>query len=63
MVLFQVIGRNGGEDTLAHWPFASGMNIEECTCETLKYLDKVWSSLSSSGDLLGSHFFSGLVIF
>ncbi|KAG5076121.1 hypothetical protein JHK82_054816 [Glycine max] len=44
----QVIGRNGGEDTLAHWPIASGMNIEECTCEILKYLDKVWSSLSSS---------------
>ncbi|RZB94315.1 sacsin-like [Glycine soja] len=44
----QVIGRNGGEDTLAHWPIASGMNIEECTCEILKYLDKVWGSLSSS---------------
>ncbi|KAL2560101.1 hypothetical protein AAZV13_20G002600 [Glycine max] len=44
----RVIGRNGGEDTLAHWPIASGMNIEECTCEILKYLDKVWSSLSSS---------------
>ncbi|KAK7308413.1 hypothetical protein VNO77_42018 [Canavalia gladiata] len=44
----QVIGRNGGEDTLAHWPIASGMNIEECTCEILKYLDKLWGSLSSS---------------
>ncbi|KAL9324800.1 hypothetical protein ACSQ67_005445 [Phaseolus vulgaris] len=44
----QVIGRNGGEDTLAHWPIASGMNIEECTCEILKYLDKIWGSLSSS---------------
>nr|KYP37061.1 Sacsin [Cajanus cajan] len=44
----QVIGRNGGEDTLAHWPIASGMNIEECTCEILKYLDKNWGSLSST---------------
>ncbi|KAK7349013.1 hypothetical protein VNO80_23837 [Phaseolus coccineus] len=44
----QVIGRNGGEDTLAHWPIASGMNIEECTCKILKYLDKIWGSLSSS---------------
>ncbi|KAI4356900.1 hypothetical protein L6164_000883 [Bauhinia variegata] len=45
----KVIGNNGGEDTLAHWPVASGvMNIEECTCEILKYLDKVWGSLSSS---------------
>ncbi|XP_019420625.1 PREDICTED: sacsin isoform X1 [Lupinus angustifolius] len=44
----QVIGKNGGEDTLAHWPIASGMNIEECTCEILKYLGKIWDSLSSS---------------
>lgn len=51
MVLPQEIGKNGGEDTLAHWPIASGMNIEECTCQILKYLDKVWSSLSSSGNL------------
>ncbi|KAI9084975.1 hypothetical protein K1719_032967 [Acacia pycnantha] len=44
----ELIGKNGGEDTLAHWPIASGMNIEECTCQILKYLDKLWSSLSSS---------------
>lgn len=45
----QVIGKNGGEDTLAHWPIASGLkNIEECTCEILKYLDKIWGSLSPS---------------
>ncbi|KAL1292332.1 hypothetical protein AAHE18_20G264300 [Arachis hypogaea] len=44
----QVIGENGGEDTLSHWPIASAMNIEECTCEILKYLDKIWGSLSSS---------------
>ncbi|XP_059447074.1 uncharacterized protein LOC132178626 isoform X3 [Corylus avellana] len=45
----QVIGRNGGEDTLAHWPTASGlMTIDEACCEVLKYLDKVWGSLSSS---------------
>ncbi|XP_027359772.1 sacsin [Abrus precatorius] len=44
----QVIGRNRGEDTLAHWPIASGMNIEECICEILKYLDKNWDLLSSS---------------
>ncbi|KAK4261932.1 hypothetical protein QN277_004866 [Acacia crassicarpa] len=44
----KLIGKNGGEDTLAHWPIASGMKIEECTCQILKYLDKLWSSLSSS---------------
>ncbi|CBI27138.3 unnamed protein product, partial [Vitis vinifera] len=45
----QIIGRNGGEDTLAHWPTASGMmTIDEASCEVLKYLDKVWGSLSSS---------------
>ncbi|KAG6773689.1 hypothetical protein POTOM_021004 [Populus tomentosa] len=45
----QVIGRNGGEDTLAHWPTSSGMMaVDEASCEVLKYLDKVWSSLSSS---------------
>ncbi|RVW65135.1 hypothetical protein CK203_035785 [Vitis vinifera] len=44
------ICRNGGEDTLAHWPTASGMmTIDEASCEVLKYLDKVWGSLSSSG--------------
>ncbi|CAB4295974.1 unnamed protein product [Prunus armeniaca] len=45
----QIIGRNGGEDTLAHWPTASGMmTIDEASCEVLKYLDKIWNSLSSS---------------
>jgi sacsin len=49
----QVIGRNGGEDTLAHWPTTSGlMTIDEACCEVLKYLDKVWGSLSSSGRFL-----------
>ncbi|KAF7808225.1 sacsin [Senna tora] len=55
------IGKNGGEDTLAHWPIASGMNIEECTCQILKYLDKVWGSLSSS-ELLGSSVFLSFII-
>ncbi|KAK4397028.1 Sacsin [Sesamum angolense] len=45
----QVIGRNGGEDTLAHWPAVSGIKtIDEASLEVLKYLDKVWGSLSSS---------------
>ncbi|KAK1566595.1 hypothetical protein Q3G72_001766 [Acer saccharum] len=45
----QVIGKNSGEDTLAHWPITSGMmTIDEASCEVLKYLDKVWGSLSSS---------------
>ncbi|XP_068639684.1 uncharacterized protein [Aristolochia californica] len=43
----QIIGRNGGEDTLMHWPISSGlMSIEEASCEILKYLDKTWGSLS-----------------
>ncbi|KAL3718738.1 hypothetical protein ACJRO7_003791 [Eucalyptus globulus] len=45
----QVIGRNGGEDTLAHWPIASGMmTVNDATLVILKYLDKLWDSLSSS---------------
>ncbi|KAI3443790.1 hypothetical protein Pfo_000455 [Paulownia fortunei] len=45
----QVIGGNGGEDTLAHWPAVSGIKtIDEASLEVLKYLDKVWRSLSSS---------------
>jgi sacsin len=53
----QVIGRNGGDDTLAHWPTTSGlMTIDEACCEVLKYLDKVWGSLSSSGGFLFLYF-------
>ncbi|XP_024933308.3 uncharacterized protein LOC107406217 isoform X3 [Ziziphus jujuba] len=45
----QIVGKNGGEDTLAHWPTASGMmTIDEASCEVLKYLDKIWGSISSS---------------
>ncbi|XWS54336.1 hypothetical protein CRYUN_Cryun10bG0081200 [Craigia yunnanensis] len=45
----QIIGKNGGEDTLAHWPTASGMmTIDDASYEVLKYLDKIWGSLSSS---------------
>ncbi|KAF9624036.1 hypothetical protein IFM89_007734 [Coptis chinensis] len=45
----QVVGRNGGEDTLAHWPISSGMiTIEEASCEVLSYLDKIWGTLSTS---------------
>ncbi|KAL4347431.1 hypothetical protein GQ457_17G023690 [Hibiscus cannabinus] len=45
----QIIGKNGGEDTLAHWPTASGMmTIDDASLEVLKYLDKTWGSLSSS---------------
>ncbi|KAL3502258.1 hypothetical protein ACH5RR_036707 [Cinchona calisaya] len=45
----QVIGRNNGEDTLAHWPAASGSKtIDEASFEVLKYLENVWGSLSSS---------------
>ncbi|PKI36687.1 hypothetical protein CRG98_042917, partial [Punica granatum] len=45
----QVIGKNGGEDTLAHWPIASGMmTVDDASLEILKYLDKVWGTLSSA---------------
>lgn len=48
--MLQIIGKNGGEDTLAHWPTASGMiTIDEASCEVLKYLDQIWASLSTSG--------------
>uniref|UniRef100_A0A9I9DSX1 RING-type domain-containing protein n=1 Tax=Cucumis melo TaxID=3656 RepID=A0A9I9DSX1_CUCME len=44
----QVTGRNGGEDTLSHWPISVGvMSINEASCEVLKYLERIWSSLSS----------------
>lgn len=49
----QIIGRNSGEDTLSHWPTASGLKtIDEASIDVLKYLDKNWGSLSSSGGFL-----------
>lgn len=57
-MIFQIVGKNGGEDTLAHWPTASGMmTIDEASCEVLKYLDNIWNSLSSSGRLHSWLFF------
>ncbi|KAJ4961747.1 hypothetical protein NE237_021657 [Protea cynaroides] len=45
----QIVGRNCGEDTLAHWPTSPGMmTIEGASCEILKYLNKIWGSLSAS---------------
>ncbi|XP_029123505.1 uncharacterized protein [Elaeis guineensis] len=45
----KVVGRDNGEDTLAHWPTSSGMiKVEDAFLEILKYLDKVWGTLSSS---------------
>ncbi|CAN8264910.1 unnamed protein product [Cochlearia groenlandica] len=45
----QIIGRNGGEDTLAHWPNDPGvMTVDFASCEILKYLEKVWGTLTSS---------------
>ncbi|KZV50624.1 sacsin [Dorcoceras hygrometricum] len=45
----QIIGRNDGEDTLAHWPAVSGCRtIDEASLEVLRYLHKVWDTLSSS---------------
>ncbi|KAM0945268.1 putative transcription factor C2H2 family [Dioscorea sansibarensis] len=45
----QVVGRNNGEDSLARWPTTSGMMAVEDACvEILKYLEKVWGTLSSS---------------
>lgn len=50
ITVLQIIGKNSGEDTLAHWPTASGMmTMDEASCEVLKYLDQIWSSLSNSG--------------
>lgn len=45
----QAIGRNFGEDTLAHWPTESGLiTVEEASFEVFKYLEKIWGTLSSS---------------
>lgn len=45
----QTIGKNFGEDTLAHWPNESGLiTVEEASFEIFKYLDKIWGTLSSS---------------
>ncbi|XP_021846367.2 uncharacterized protein [Spinacia oleracea] len=45
----QIVGKDGGGDALAHWPTsASMMTAEDAACEILKYLAKVWDSLSSS---------------
>lgn len=44
----KILGRNGGEDILAHWSTVSGMmTIVEASSEVLKYLDRIWGSLSS----------------
>lgn len=51
--MMQVIGRNCGEDTLAHWPTASSsMTVDKACFEVLKYLENIWGSLSSSGSSL-----------
>ncbi|KAK9663814.1 hypothetical protein RND81_14G000300 [Saponaria officinalis] len=45
----QTVGKDGGGDSLAHWSTAANMmTVEDAACEVLKYLDKVWASLSSS---------------
>ncbi|WOK94827.1 sacsin [Canna indica] len=45
----QVVGRDNGEDTLAHWPTSTGiMTVEDAFLEILKYMDKIWGTLSSS---------------
>ncbi|CAH9144035.1 unnamed protein product [Cuscuta epithymum] len=45
----QIIGRNGGEDILSHWPTVSGSKtIVEASIEVLEYLQNVWGTLSSS---------------
>lgn len=45
-----MVGRDNGEDTLAHWPRSSGvMSVEGAFTEVLQYLDKIWGTLSSSG--------------
>uniref|UniRef100_A0A7N0RD15 RING-type domain-containing protein n=1 Tax=Kalanchoe fedtschenkoi TaxID=63787 RepID=A0A7N0RD15_KALFE len=45
----QVIGNNSGEDTLVHWPIASGtLTVDQAACEILKYLDKIWGTLSAA---------------
>ncbi|CAL9081959.1 unnamed protein product [Musa acuminata var. zebrina] len=45
----QVVGRANGEDTLAHWPTSTGMmTVEDAFLDILKYLDKIWGTLSSS---------------
>ncbi|KAJ3689238.1 hypothetical protein LUZ61_018402 [Rhynchospora tenuis] len=54
-----MVGRDNGEDTLAHWPTSSGvMSVEGAFLEVLRYLDKIWGTLSSSdkGKLKGLAF-------
>ncbi|XP_021724690.1 uncharacterized protein LOC110692006 isoform X2 [Chenopodium quinoa] len=45
----QIVGKDGGGDALAHWPTTTSMmTVEDAACEILKYLSKVWDSLSST---------------
>ncbi|CAM8938869.1 unnamed protein product [Rhodiola kirilowii] len=45
----QVIGNSSGEDTLVHWPIASGtLTVDQAACEILKYLEKIWGTLSAA---------------
>eukprot|EP01018_Ginkgo_biloba_P011710 Gb_03748 [translate_table: standard] len=45
----QVVGKNGGEETLARWPTSAGMkSVEDAFSDVLKYLSNIWGALSSS---------------
>lgn len=45
-----MVGRDNGEDTLAHWPRSSGViSVEGAFLAVLQFLDKIWGTLSSSG--------------
>ncbi|XP_074588626.1 LOW QUALITY PROTEIN: uncharacterized protein LOC141844465 [Curcuma longa] len=45
----QVVGKDNGEDTLAHWPTSTDiMTVEDAFSDILKYMDKIWGTLSSS---------------
>ena len=52
MGLLQIVGKSSGEETLARWPMIVGMkSVEEDFGDVLKFLNNIWGSLSSSGEI------------
>jgi sacsin len=49
----QIVGKSSGEETLARWPTIVGMkSVEEAFGDVLKYLNNIWGTLSSSGEII-----------
>ena len=47
-----IIGKSSGEETLAWWPAIVGLkSVEDAFGDVLKFLNNIWGTLSSSGEI------------